>query len=329
MNHFPKLASVFWRTFALSFCLLSPQVFSAEPVYPNRSITLIVPYGAGSSTDILARVISKEMAIDLGHPIIVENRAGAGGTIGSAAVARSVADGYTLVMGTISSHSINESMMKSVPYRVLRDFTPISLVAYFPNLLAVNNDLPVSNLTELIALAKAKPGMSFATGGIASSGQLAGELFMLRTGTKLNHLPYKEVGQAVTDVIANHVPIIIYQVPALVSQIKANKLKALAVLAPVRTSLLPDLPTPGEQGIADFDATAWMGLFGPAKLPEGISATLQRSLAKVSARPEVVQQLARQGFTLAIGTSDQFRQFLVQDIAKWAAVIKETGATID
>ena len=329
MNHFPKLASVFWRTFALSFCLLSPQVFSAEPVYPNRSITLIVPYGAGSSTDILARVISKEMAIDLGHPIIVENRAGAGGTIGSAAVARSVADGYTLVMGTISSHSINESMMKSVPYRVLRDFTPISLVAYFPNLLAVNNDLPVSNLTELIALAKAKPGLSFATGGIASSGQLAGELFMLRTGTKLNHLPYKEVGQAVTDVIANHVPIIIYQVPALVSQIKANKLKALAVLAPVRTSLLHDLTNPGEQGIADYDATAWMGLFGPAKLPEGISATLQRSLAKVSARPEVVQQLARQGFTLAIGTSDQFRQFLVQDIAKWAAVIKETGATID
>ena len=329
MNHFPKLASVLLRAFALSFCLVSPQVFSAEPIYPIRSITLIVPYGAGSSTDILARVISKEMATDLGQSIIVENKAGAGGTIGSASVARAVPDGYTLVMGTISSHSINESMMKSVPYRVLRDFTPISLVAYFPNLLAVNNDLPVNNLTELIALAKAKPGLSFATGGIASSGQLAGELFMLRTGTKLNHLPYKEVGQAMTDVIANHVPIIIYQVPALVSQIKANKLKALAVLAPVRTALLPDLPTPGEQGIADFDATAWMGLFGPAKLPEGVSATLQRSLAKVSARPDVVQQLARQGFTLAAGTSEQFRQFLVQDIAKWAAVIKETGATID
>lgn len=329
MTHFPRLASAFWRTLVFSFCLVGPQIAAAESAYPSRSITLIVPYGAGSSTDILARVIGKEMAADLGQPVIVENKAGAGGTIGSAAVARAASDGYTLVMGTISSHSINESMMKSVPYRVLRDFTPISLVAYFPNLLAVNNDLPVSNLTELIALAKAKPGISFATGGIASSGQLAGELFMLRTGIKLNHLPYKEVGQAVTDVVANHVPIIIYQVPALVSQIRANKLKALAVLAPVRTSLLPDLPTPGEQGITDFDATAWMGLFGPAKLPDDISATLQRSLRTVSARPEVFQHLAQQGFTLAPGTSDQFHQFLVQDIAKWAAVIKETGATID
>jgi tripartite-type tricarboxylate transporter receptor subunit TctC len=301
----------------------------ASGQFPSRPITIVVPYGAGSSTDILARVIARKMALDLGQPVVVENRAGAGGTLGSAAVAKSAPDGYMLVMGTISSHSINASMMPKITYNVLRDFTPISLAAYFPNVLAVNKDVPANNLQELVALAKSKGGLSFATGGVGSSGQLAGELLKLRTGMPLAHVPYKEVGQAVTDTMAGHVPVIIYQVPALVSHIKAGNLKALAVLQPQRTPLLPDVPTPGEQGIQGFDATAWMGLFGPAHLPPVVTARLNKSLAGAAADPEVRAQLAQQGFTPIGSSPTEFRQFLEKDIAKWAEVVKATGATID
>jgi len=314
---------------ALAAALAPPAARAADAAYPNHPILLIVPYGAGSSTDILARVIARQMALDLGQPIVVEDRAGAGGALGSAAVAKAAPDGYTLVMGTISSHSINASMMRNLPYNVMRDFTPISLVANFPNLLAVSKDLPVNNIAELVALAKQKGGLSFATGGVGSSGQLAGELLKLRTGAPLMHVPYKEIGQGISDTIAGHVPIVIYQVPALVPHIKSGSLKALAVLAPKRTPLLPDVPTPGEQGIKDFDATAWMGLFGPAKLPPAVAQRLHASVVKAAANPALQALLTPQGFTMVASTPDEFRTFLAADIAKWAEVVKATGATID
>lgn len=307
----------------------APAVALAQAPFPGKSILLIVPYGAGSSTDILARVLAKRMAQDLGQSVVVENRASAGGVLGSQFVAKSPADGYTLVMGTISSHSINASMMKSIPYDVLRDFTPISLAAYFPNLLVVNKNVPANNLAELVALAKRQGGLNFATGGVGSSGQVAGELFKLRTGIPLVHVPYKDVAQGVTDTIAGHVPIIIYQVPALVQHIKAGNMKALAVLSPKRTSLLPDVATPDEQGIKDFDATAWMGLFGPANMPPAVTARLNRALIDAVNDREVQGQLAQQGFTTVGSTPAEFRRFVSADIAKWAEVVKATGATID
>jgi len=309
--------------------LAMPTVHAADPPYPSRPVTIIVPYGAGSSTDILTRILAKRMAQDMGQPIVVENRAGAGGALGSVFVAKAAPDGHTLVMGTISSHSINASMMRSIPYDVMRDFTPISLAAYFPNVLAVSKNVPANNIAELVALAKSKGGLNFATGGVGSSGQLAGELLKLRTGAPLIHVPYKEVGQGVSDTVAGHVPIIIYQVPSLVSHIKAGNLKALAVLSPKRTPLLPDAATPGEQGIKDFDATAWMGLFGPAKLPANVIERLHRAMVDAVADPEVRSQLAQQGFTTVASTPDEFRKFVAVDIAKWAEVVKATGATID
>lgn len=294
-----------------------------------RPITVVVPYGAGSSTDILARALARRMTQSLGQAVVVENRAGAGGTLGSAAVAKAAPDGQTLVMGTISSHSINASMMRNIGYDVLRDFTPISLAAYFPNLLAVGKDVPANNIAELVALARRGQGLSFATGGVGSSGQLAGELLKLRTGIALNNVPYKDVGQAVTDTMAGHVPAIIYQVPALVAHIRSGQLKALAVLSPQRTSLLPDVATPGEQGIQDFDATAWMGLFGPAQLPAALTERLHRAMVEAVADPELRNALAQQGFTLVGNTPAAFRQFVATDIAKWAEVVKATGAKID
>jgi tripartite-type tricarboxylate transporter receptor subunit TctC len=277
----------------------------------------------------MTRVIAKRMAQDLGQPVIVENKAGAGGTLGSMMVAKAAPDGYTLVMGTISSHSINASMMKQIPYNVLRDFTPISLAAYFPNLLAVNKAVPANNLQELVAYAKKQGHLSFATGGVGSSGQLAGELLKLRTGAPLVHVPYKEAEQGVTDTVAGHVPLIIYQVPALVSHIQAGQLKALAVLAPKRTPLLPDVQTPDEQGVKGFDATAWMGLFGPANMPPTLVDRLQHSLSLAASDPEVRKQLEPLGFTTVGNTPAEFRDFVAADIAKWAEVVKATGAIID
>lgn len=323
------------RTF-LTACLLtlggslSTGALASGPgnAYPTRPITIIVPYGAGSSTDILTRIVAKQMSQDLGQTVIVENKAGAGGAVGSALVAKAAPDGYTLVMGTISSHSINQSMMKNLPYDVLRDFSPISLVAYFPNILAANKDLPANNLAELVQLAKKQGGLSFATGGIGSSGQMGGELLKLRTGAPLNHVPYKEVGQAITDTVAGHVPILFYQVPALVSQIKSGQLKALAVLAPKRTALLPDVPTSAEQGITDFDATAWMGLFGPAGMPVEIIDKLNKSIHAAATNTELNAQLAPQGFTMVGNSATDFRTFVANDIKKWASVVDATKATI-
>ncbi len=296
--------------------------------YPNRPITIVVPYGAGSSTDILTRVIARKVSDRLRQPVIVENKAGAGGALGSALVAHAAPDGYMLVMGTISSHSINQSMMKNLPYDVLRDFAPISLVAYFPNVLVVNKDLPVKNLADVAELARKRGGLDYATGGIGSSGQMAGELLALRTGAPLHHVPYKEVGQGIADTIAGHVPLLFYQVPAVAPQIEAGQLKAIAVLAPQRTPLLPDVPTSVEQGIKDFDATAWMGLFAPKGTPQSIIDTLNGAIKSAAADSAIQKQLGQQGFTLVGGTPAEFRGFVERDIAKWAEVIKATGAQI-
>ncbi len=314
---------------ALAAALVFPfGAVSAQAIsYPSRPVTIVVPYGPGSSTDILTRIVARHMSEQFGQTVIVENKAGAGGSIGSAQVAKAPPDGHTLVMGTISSHSINQSMMKNLAYDVLRDFAPVSLVAYFPNVLAVNKDVPASNIAELVALAKSREGMAYATGGVGSSGQMGGELLKLRTDAPLNHVPYKEVGSAIADTMAGHVPVLFYQVPALVSQINAGQLKALAVLAPTRTPLLPNVPTSMEQGITDFDATAWMGLFAPAHTPPEIVAKLNQAVRAAAADAKLKEQLAPQGFTMVGNSPDEFRDFVKQDIQKWAEVIKATNAS--
>ncbi len=329
MRHRPTRRAAI-RLLSLSAALAFPfaTVSAQNDSYPSKAVTIIVPYGPGSSTDILTRIVAKHMSEQFGQPVIVENKAGAGGSIGSAQVAKSAPDGHTLVMGTISSHSINQSMMKNLPYDVLKDFAPVSLVAYFPNVLAVNKDVPASNIAELVALAKSRGGMAYATGGVGSSGQMGGELLKLRTEAPLNHVPYKEVGKAITDTLAGHVPMLFYQVPALVSQINAGQLKALAVLAPTRTPLLPDVPTSTEQGIADFDATAWMGLFAPAGTPPQIVARLNQAVRTAATDTELKKQLAPQGFTMVGNSAEEFRDFVQQDIHKWAEVIKATKANM-
>ena len=304
---------------------LGLPALASEP-FPNKRITLIVPYGAGSGTDIMTRLLVPAMEKDLGQTIVVENRAGAGGTIGSVAVARAAPDGYTLAMGTIASHSINEVMIKDVPYRVMRDFTPISQVAHFPSVLAANKSLPANNIAELVELSKTKGPLSFATGGVASSAQMGGELLKWRTGMKLEHIPYKEAGQAISDCIAGHVPLIVYQVPALLQHIQSGQLKALATLGAKRSAMLPNVPTPAEQGLKDFDATAWAGLFGPANMPPAVTQRLHRALQAALADPGVRAELERRDFTPVGSEPAAFRKFVEADLAKWADTVKATGA---
>lgn len=305
----------------------TPYAIAADTKFPTKPITLIVPYGPGSSTDILTRALAKRMSDQLGQPIVVENRAGAGGSLGAATVARAAPDGYTLVMGTISSHSINQAVMPNLPYKVEHDFSPISLVAYFPNVIAVNKNLPVNDLPQLVAYSKKNGAVSFATGGIGSSSQMAAELLKMRTGVRLDHVPYKEVSQAISDTIAGHVPMLIYQAPALASQVNAGSLKALAVLAPQRTPLLPDVPTATEQGVKDFDATAWMGLFAPAGTPKSIIDGLNKAVADSLKDAALKEAMAPMGFTLTSSSPDEFGKFVRDDIAKWKAVAQEVNLT--
>lgn len=302
----------------------------AQENWPVRPIRVIVPFGAGTSTDIMTRLIVPRMSERLGQPLVIENRAGAGGVVGSDAVAKSAPDGYTLCMGSIASHSVNVSLMPNLPYDVLRDFTPISLVTNAPNLLVVSNKVPARTLPEFIAWARQqRGGVSYASAGNGTSSHLAGELLKLKTGAPFEHVPYRSGAQAVTDVIAGNVPMTIYQVTAVLSFVKEGQLRALASTSAQRLELTPDIPTAIEQGVADFDVAAWHGLFAPAKLPDALRDRIHAALRDALFAPELRSQLLEQGLQPVGMTPAEFRPWLEADIAKWREVVRASGARAD
>ncbi|MCR0980767.1 Bug family tripartite tricarboxylate transporter substrate binding protein [Roseomonas populi] len=301
----------------------------AQAAYPSRPIRMIVPFAAGTSTDIMTRLVTPRMTEELGQPIVVENRPGAGGIVGSDAVAKSAPDGYNLCMGSIASHSVNATLIKTIPYDVLRDFTPVSLVTNAPNLLVVGNSVPAKNLPEFIAWAKTQRSVAYASAGNGTSSHLAGELLKLRTGAPLEHVPYRSAPQALTDVISGQVPMTIYQVTAVLPFVRDGKMQALAATSAKRLEWTPEVPTAIEQGIADFDVSAWHGLFAPANLPapilEKVYAALNKALTDTALRPKLVEQgLEPVGMPPA-----QFRPFLEGDIAKWREVIRAADIKAD
>ncbi|MDJ0387957.1 tripartite tricarboxylate transporter substrate binding protein [Roseomonas sp. E05] len=302
----------------------------AQQAWPDRPIRLIVPFGAGTSTDLVARLMTPRMSELLGQSIVVENRAGAGGVVGSDAVAKSPPDGYTLCLGSIASHSVNMSLMPSMPYDVMRDFTPISLVTEAPNLLVVSPAVPARTLPEFIAWAKTqRDGVSYASAGNGTSSHLAGELLKLKTGAPLVHVPYRSGSQAVTDVISGTVPMTIYQVAAVLPFVREGKLRALATTSAKRLDVVPEIPTAIEQGVADFDVAAWHGLFGPAKLPEPIRDRIYAALRQSLFAPEMKAQLEKQGLVPIAMPPAEFRPWLEADIAKWREVVRVSGARAD
>ncbi|MCQ4160189.1 tripartite tricarboxylate transporter substrate binding protein [Roseomonas sp. GC11] len=309
---------------------LLPRAPRAQENWPARPIRMVVPFGAGTSTDIMTRLVVPRMGQILGQPLVVENRAGAGGVVGSDAVAKSPADGYTLCMGSIASHSVNASLMPNMPYDVLRDFAPIALVTNAPNLLVISPRVPARTLPEFIAWAKRQSGgVSYASAGNGTSSHLAGELLKLKTGAPLEHVPYRSGSQAVTDVVAGNVPMIIYQVTAVLPFVREGTLRALAATSAHRLALTPDIPTAIEQGIAEFDVSAWHGLFAPAKLPEPLRDRIYAALREALFAPELKQQLLDQGLEPVAMPPAEFRPWLAADIAKWREVIRVSGAKAD
>lgn len=299
--------------------------------YPTvKPIRLVVPFAPGGNVDITARTIAPALGEALGQSVIVENRPGAGGVLGADIVAKAVPDGYTLLMGSNSSVSVAPALYPRNPYHPIRDFAPIALVAATPFVLVVHPSVPAKTLEELIALAKAKPGtLSMASGGTGSSNHLVGELFQSLTGTKLLHVPYKGAGAVAADLLGGQVQLLFDQLAASTPNIKAGRLRALAVTSTSRASVVPDVPTMAEAGVKGMDVTNITGVLAPAGTPADIVAKVNAAVLKAIARPEVKERFATLGVNPLGGTPDEFAAFIREDFAKWTKVIKDGNIKVD
>ncbi len=302
----------------------------AQSAYPTRPISLIVPFPAGGSTDLVARVVAEKMSGLLGQQIVVDNRGGAGGNVGSAAAAKSEPDGYTLLMGTVATHAINSALYKKMPYDPVKDFAPVSLLVVVPNVLVVNPDFPAKNVQELIALAKEKPGeLSYASSGNGTPLHLSGELFKSMAGVDIVHVPYKGAGPALVDVMGGHVPIMFDNLPSSTDHIKAGKLRGLAVTTAERSPSMPDLPTIAESGLPGYETYTWNALFVPAGTPPDVIAKLNEAAVAAVSDPEVKAKLETMGASIVGSTPEQLAKHVQAELDKWGPVVKASGAQID
>lgn len=302
----------------------------AQPAYPLRPISLVVPFPAGGSTDLVARVVAEKMSQDLGQQIVVENRGGAGGNVGSAAAAKADPDGYTLLMGTVATHALNPALYKKMPYDPVADFAPISLLVVVPNVLVVNPDFPAKDVAELIALLKAEPGKySYASSGNGTPLHLSGELFKSMAGVDMVHVPYKGAGPALVDVMGGHVPIMFDNLPSSTEHIKAGKLRGLAVTTAERAPSMPDLPTIAEAGLPGYETYTWNALFAPAGTPPEVVARVNEAAVKALADPDVQAKLMGFGAVVDGSTPDELAAHVQAELAKWAPVVQASGAQID
>jgi tripartite-type tricarboxylate transporter receptor subunit TctC len=316
------------RVFAAAALTLSAGAF-AQDAYPSRPLKLIVPFGPGTTTDIISRVFAEGMGKSLGQTVVVENRSGAGGNIGSDLVAKSPADGYTIVMGTVGTHAINPGLYRKMPYDALKDFAPIGFGGYTPTLLVVGANSPARTLKDLQAMA-AKPGaVSFASAGNGTSGHLAGELLKARLGGEMTHVPYKEGGQALTDVMSGQVQFMFYHPAAVLPHIRSGKLRALGVSSNKRSAAAPDVPTIQEQGFGDFDLVAWFMLYAPAATPAPVLNKLRDAVTQTATNPETKAKLVAQGLEVPVLKPEEMASFGRAEIAKWGELVKRSGAHVD
>ena len=334
MSRFSSPAALKRRAFVFATAAvavsLAPLVTQAQPAFPTKPITIIVPFSAGGTTDILARVVGLYMGTDLGQPVVVDNRAGAGGNIGGQAAARATADGYTLFMGTVGTHAINQSLYKKMPFDPIKDFAPLSRVAMVPNLLVANPSQPYKNVKEMIAYAKANPGkINFGSSGNGSSIHLSGEHFKQMAGVDMQHVPYRGSAPAVSDLLGGQISVMFDNMPSAIPHVKGGKLRALAVTTAKRSPALPDVPTIAEAGVPGYEATSWFGLLAPAGTPAPIVAKLNASILKALADPEVKKKLAEQGAEPFGEKPEQFAAFIQAETAKWGKVVKDSGASLD
>jgi tripartite-type tricarboxylate transporter receptor subunit TctC len=299
--------------------------------FPSRTITIIVPYPPGGPVDLLARLIAQQAAGDLGQSIVVENRAGGSGIIGTSAVARAEPDGYTLVLGTNQTHATNQSLIKNCPYDAVRDFAPVAGIAAMPHVLVVRPGLAAASLADLVALAKAKPGaLTFGSSGNGSGAHLAGELFKTKAGIDLLHVPFKGLSQMTTEMLAERIDLSIAPLPGLIGQLIATgAVRALGTASSRRAAQLADVPTFAEAGVPGVEADAWTALFAPARTPPAVIDRLYAAVAAALANESIQTNLARQGLPIALKTPAEMAAMLPAEVAKWAAVIRMANVVVD
>ena len=291
---------------------------------------MIVPSAPGSGPDIMARAIGQKLTEALGQAIVIDDKPGAGGIIGSEAAAKAPPDGYTLIMSNAGAHTVNPGLYAKLPYDPVKDFAPVTLVALAPNILIVHPTLPVRNVKDLIALATAKPGeLTFGSGGNGSTAHLSGEMFKTMAGINIVHIPFKGSPAAVIGVIAGQIALAIPNIPPALPHVRSGKLKALAVTTAKRAAGVPDLPTVAEAGLPGYEATAWFGVLAPAATPPQIIARLNAAIVKIAHAREMQERLTAEGADAVGNTPEQFAQIIKSDIAKWAKVIKASGARAD
>lgn len=297
--------------------------------YPDKPVKFLVPYPPGGGTDVIARIVQERFSALLGQQVLIENKGGAGGSLGSEIVARAASDGYT-VLFTLSSHTINPAIFPKLSFDTVKDFDPIGTVASLPQILVANPQVPANTVAELIALAKAKPGsLSYASVGNGSPGHLAGELLKLRTGTQMTHIPYRGGGPAVTDVIGGQVPLLWVSIPAAAQFVKAGKLKALGVSTLKRSAAFPDVPTMQEAGITDFEVDSWYAMFVPARTPKPVIERLNRVLNTIVAEPAIREKLLAQGAEGVGGTADALGKIVAAELPKWAKLARDANIKAD
>ena len=294
--------------------------------YPARPIRIIVPVATGGIADYYSRVIGSKLHETWGQPVLVENRAGGGGNIGSDIVAKAPPDGYTMVMGFIGSHAVNPFLFRNMPYDPQRDFVPVAMVIEAEGLLAVHPSVPVNSVAELLALARAQPGkLSYASGGIGTSSHLAGELFKSMTGADIVHIPYKGNAPAIADLIGGQTQLTFATMPTVLPHVRAGKLRGLAVIGATRSAALPQLPTIAESGVTGFSVNNWIGLFAPAGTPNEIVRKVNAEVMRIMRLPEVARRMDVEGERFTPNTPEEFAAFIRSEVAKWGKVVKDAG----
>ena len=309
----------------------------AQTTWPSKPVRIVVPFAPGGTTDILARALAPELTRAFGQSFIVENRAGAGGNVGADAVAKSAADGYTLLMGTVGTHGINKALYPNLPYNPVKDFAPITLVAGVPNVMVMNAEkaqkLGINSVADFVAYAKAHPGkLNMASSGNGTSIHLAGELFKSMSSTYMVHFPYRGSSPALLDLVGGTMDVMFDNLPSALPQIKAGKLKALAVTSGQRSAALPDAPTIEQAGgpaMKGYEASSWFGLLAPAGTPPDVVSRIQQEVAKSFAKPEIKEKLLAQGAIPGGGTPAEFAKMIDAEMTKWAQVVKTSGAKVD
>jgi tripartite-type tricarboxylate transporter receptor subunit TctC len=314
---------------AASFCAAGQAQAQAASTYPTKPIHIVVTFTSGGAPDILARLIGEKLNAAWGQPVIVDNKPGAGGNIGADYVAKSAPDGYNLVLGTVGTHSINGALYQNMPYDMVKDFTPVTLLASTPNMLVVNNDVPAKNLKEFIALGKKEGKMTFASSGAGTSIHVSGELFKTMTGIDMQHIPYKGRASAIPDLLGGRVTMMFDNMPSSLPLVREGKLRAIGVTSAKRSAAAPDIPTLAESGLPGFEAVSWFAMFAPANTPAPVVNKLQAEISKILKSPDISKKLLDLGLDPSGSTPAELAAYQKSEIAKWSKVVKDSGAKVE